>query len=346
MSISLHRVSAAFAAVVIGGLLSPMLQTDPLYRVNVYTFIIYFIHAIGLYGSVCAIDARQLRAQWKIVLAALTIGIAGKILLIGTAMSVVIGGVLAFAIATIMTQIDPILVSSEIENTRKSYSESVSTFLRSWSALDNPVTAVIALYLLSLSTTPGAVHATSGAFLLPFIVDIGRNLALFVLVWALKWIFCRLDWNYLLLLIVAVPAAAHWQLMLGISLVGFIIRPTSTVIITRAVDAALYFSLALLGLVLAKTATYGSLATATLLAGATFLAQVLLGAVFLSRLHAPDRWRVLLAQQNGITSITLALIFEPFYPGTVAVVGPAVFMINFLHIIANVLASRLKFPMT
>ena len=41
------------------------------------------------------------------------------------------------------------------------------------------------------------------------------------------------------------------------------------------------------------------------------------------------------AQQNGITAIILALLFETYYSGTVAIVAPAIITINLLYLVAN-----------
>jgi hypothetical protein len=48
-----------------------------------------------------------------------------------------------------------------------------------------------------------------------------------------------------------------------------------------------------------------------------------------------DRWHISFAQQNGLTAIILALLFEPVHPGTVAIVAPAIIVVNGLHALVN-----------
>ncbi|NLT54698.1 MAG: hypothetical protein GXX79_09045 [Actinomycetales bacterium] len=51
-----------------------------------------------------------------------------------------------------------------------------------------------------------------------------------------------------------------------------------------------------------------------------------------------------LAQQNGITAIILALRLEAEFVGVVMVVGPAILVINMLHLVANALLRRASHP--
>jgi len=50
-----------------------------------------------------------------------------------------------------------------------------------------------------------------------------------------------------------------------------------------------------------------------------------------------DRVRLALGQQSGITAVVLALLLETAFPGTVAVVAPAILIINVLHLVSNTL---------
>jgi hypothetical protein len=48
-----------------------------------------------------------------------------------------------------------------------------------------------------------------------------------------------------------------------------------------------------------------------------------------------DRVRLALAQQNGVTAVILALVFERSLDGFVAVVAPAIVTINVIHALAD-----------
>jgi hypothetical protein len=68
---------------------------------------------------------------------------------------------------------------------------------------------------------------------------------------------------------------------------------------------------------------------------AAYFAQVIVGFLLTRGLPEKDRWHISFAQQNGITAIILALIFEPIHPGTVAIVAPAIIVVNGLHWAVN-----------
>ena len=57
-----------------------------------------------------------------------------------------------------------------------------------------------------------------------------------------------------------------------------------------------------------------------------------------------DRARLALGQQNGLTAIILALLLEPNFPGTIAVVAPAIIVVNLLHALCNGLYDRIAPP--
>jgi hypothetical protein len=71
-----------------------------------------------------------------------------------------------------------------------------------------------------------------------------------------------------------------------------------------------------------------------------YIAQIIVGFILTYKLGKRDRWHIAFAQQNGITAIILALLFEPVHPGTVAVVAPAIITINTLHWLCNILIDK------
>jgi hypothetical protein len=48
-----------------------------------------------------------------------------------------------------------------------------------------------------------------------------------------------------------------------------------------------------------------------------------------------DRVHLGLAQQNGVTAVILALVFERDFGGFVAVIAPAILTVNLVHAVAN-----------
>ena len=70
---------------------------------------------------------------------------------------------------------------------------------------------------------------------------------------------------------------------------------------------------------------------------AAYGAQIVVGFLLTNKLEMRDRLHIAFAQQNGITAIILSLLFETYYPGTVAIIAPAIIVVNTIHVIANII---------
>ncbi|WP_219508378.1 hypothetical protein [Nonomuraea ceibae] len=79
--------------------------------------------------------------------------------------------------------------------------------------------------------------------------------------------------------------------------------------------------------------------TSLMLGLAAFAAQMLAALVLTRGLAFADRVHLGLAQQNGITAVSLALAFERDFPGFVAIVAPAIVTVNLVHVAANRLSD-------
>lgn len=126
--------------------------------------------------------------------------------------------------------------------------------------------------------------------------------------------------------------------MLGIALVGLFLRPSK---VAKFIDPVIVWALGaaavLLGLLLVSGVNiWKGLA----LGVAAYFAQVVVGFLLTRGLPKKDRWHISFAQQNGITAIILALLFEPIHPGTVAIVAPAIIVINSLHWLVNKIIDK------
>jgi hypothetical protein len=134
------------------------------------------------------------------------------------------------------------------------------------------------------------------------------------------------------LLFVSFSVAIYFFWMLGIAVIGLFMRPAIGPLLERMVQWALCMAALLLGVLLAGGVTVFAGISLGLLA---YSSQILVGCILCRRLPAKDRLHIALAQQNGITAIILALLFETYYPGTVAIVGPAILVVNTLHFAVN-----------
>ncbi|MGI9002352.1 MAG: hypothetical protein ACR2GH_11890, partial [Pseudonocardia sp.] len=224
--------------------------------------------------------------------------------------------------------------------------------LAAWSSFDDPVTTVLVILLAGLAVQLGAGGGTgTGADLLtmPAAGVLGNVLLLGVA--ALLWYLLRTlpgrpeqdkgpAWAWqtlaiLLLLGIATVAVTEF-LMLGLAVVGLFFRPVTAWLLERATTVALIVATFLLGLIVAGGV---NLVQGIALGCTAYLAQVAVGAIVARRLLG-DRLRLALSQQSGITAIILALLLEPVIPGTVAVVAPAILVVNLLHLAANGLVDQ------
>jgi NhaP-type Na+/H+ or K+/H+ antiporter len=141
-------------------------------------------------------------------------------------------------------------------------------------------------------------------------------------------------------LLAAAAVAAVWQFrMLAIALIGLFLRPRSARdpdgfgrFVERLTTVAFALATIALGVILVPDVQWLPGVTLGL---AAFAAQALAGMVLGRTQERADRVSLALAQQNGITAIVLALLLESTFPGTVAVVAPAILVINVLHVASN-----------
>jgi hypothetical protein len=142
----------------------------------------------------------------------------------------------------------------------------------------------------------------------------------------------------ILLLLVCFILAVAFQWMLGIAIIGLFLRPEIKKL-PQIISAAFYIALLLLGFLLVSGISWGA---GLVLGFGAMLAQGLVGWLLTRGLPSSERLYLAFAQQNGITAMILALLFEKNLPGTVGVVGPAILFINLGYYLTNrfVLVAR------
>jgi hypothetical protein len=318
----------------------------------IYLHVVTALLAIGLYGATSGILIHELRENLRTVVVAVTIGVLAKAVLIAAAVFPLAGSpVYAMLLGVAVAQIDPLSVASLVAD--RKMSESAKTVLRAWSSFDDPVTTLVTIYLLAVAANGGTFSLgsrTSG--LLGLFTDLGANLLFAAAVFAV-WLTVRaatvreriarlLDkpgvrhahrWaGVVVLLGVGCYAVATFSLF-GLALVGLFLRPLPDVATARLTKAALLLATLALGLLLANGVNW---VTGLVLGAAAYGAQVLLAPVVARGHDKADRVNLALSQQNGITAITLALLVEPVFPGTVAIIAPAILTVNTLHATATV----------
>jgi hypothetical protein len=137
-------------------------------------------------------------------------------------------------------------------------------------------------------------------------------------------------------------AASVYGLMLGVAVIGLFYRPPLLLpALGLLLRAAYYTALFALGMLLLDGIEP---VPGIALGVAAFAAQMAVGWVIARNLDRFDRVSLALGQQNGVTAVILALALKPAFPRTVAIVAPAIVVVNILHFAANELWARLQPP--
>ncbi|MER5506072.1 hypothetical protein ABT052_12210 [Streptomyces sp. NPDC002766] len=299
--------------------------------------------AIGLYGSARGIARPHSRSDIYRIVVAITVGVVAK--------AAFIAGVLRLAfpdhqeylvLAVAMAQIDPLSVSAMLEN--RDMSPRAKSLLAAWASFDDPVTTVLVVILGSMVLeNPQSITSGTQSYAVTLLGNLGLLVAAAGLWWLVRdtkpsdasWgsvsagsVSARQIAQYGAL--AAVLAVAVWQFwMLGLALSALFFRPRLGAWLDRATGLALVVATLLLGILLARGADF---AVGALLGAATFTAQIVVASLVGLGLSRRDRISLCFSQQNGITAIILALLLEPRLPDAVAIIAPAILVVNMLHV--------------
>jgi NhaP-type Na+/H+ or K+/H+ antiporter len=319
-----------------------------------YLLVVSLLLAIGLYASTYGIDSKEARRHLKIIVSAVTVGVVLKAGIIGGSLAILFHDPFFLILGIAVAQIDPLSVASLMKGSR--LSAKAKTILASWASFDDPITVILSLYapMLVAQLTGshfGSIGGGSDAGLIVYAEELGLNLVLaggVLLLWLLirsrpakasaSFAPAMLAGTVYALLAASLFISVWYFMMLGIALIGLFLRPPKIApLIDHAVVWALRAAALLLGLLLVGGVDIWK---GIALGVAAYFAQVIVGFLLMRGLPEKDRWHISFAQQNGITAIILALLFEPVHPGTVAIVAPAIIVINGLHWLMNKLVDR------
>ncbi len=306
------------------------------------------------------------RVSVRIVFLAVTVGVVVKAALITAVMYVAFREPLYplyLVLGVAMAQIDPLSVVAL--RGKSELSERAKAILHAWSSFDDPVTMLLTIYLaaLALSGNLGLVGADLMSFSWNLLANLGFAAAAAIIWWVLSRIAGmpklsdsdsdeQVDsddgkktglppgLNLVAVVVLAtLVIVAVWQfLILGLAIAGLYFRPRLGPWLNRATQVALLLASLMLGvLLLGHVAWWHGL----WLGVAAFAAQVVVALTLTRKLSFPDRGFLALSQQSGITAIILALLLERSFAGTVAVVAPAIIVINILHVCSTAVFSKI-----
>ena len=349
----LIRSAALLSALGAGWLVAWQFGLREVDRSPVYGFFITALLGFGLYASTSGIVIAEFRRQLRTVVIAVTLGVLAKVALIFGVVFLVFRDPSHLVLAVAVAQIDPLSVAAMRVKSRMS--DSAKALLAAWASFDDPITVLLTVYLTAFALQGGAVGGVGS-----FAVNLVLNLALAGVAFML-WTLVRgrvrraeaggraVRYAVRAVMVVAVLAigfvAVQQSLLLALALLGLFFRPNLGRWVDGLAQAGMALALAAVGLVLAAEFSWVLAGVGVVLGVAAFGAQ----AVVAFALTVPKRWRgdrvrLALGQQNGLTAIILALLLEPTFPGAIAVVAPAVVVVNVLHAATNGLYDRLTAP--
>lgn len=301
--------------------------------------------AIGLYGSTFGINLAEARQHTKIIVMAVTVGVLLKALFIGGILALIFQDPFYFILGILVAQIDPLSVAALLKGNRLSVR--AKTILASWASFDDPVTVILALYVPALLAHITHQHwgSPTSDGMGDYLLGIGGNLGYALVVFAI-WLLVRRHVHrpkpshiliVLALLVAILGVAVQNMWMLSVAIIGLFFRPSIDASIEWATKWAFRLATLLLGVLMINGV---DIFKGILLGAIAYMSQIVVGALLTRGLPYRDRVHIALAQQNGITAIILSLLFEPIFPGVVAIVAPAIVVINLLHFAVNALADR------
>jgi len=297
--------------------------------------------SVGLFASSYGISRRELRRNARVVLIAITFGVALKAGLVGAIMALAYGSTGFLLLGIAVAQIDPLSVAATLRHS--GMSERAKSILSAWASFDDPVT-ILLVYIgsFTLPMTRQAPRGSLGASAGSYLSQIVLNAALIgvaAIAWYILAVFlhdrvgARSRYALQCLVLAGLLAvAAGYGLLIGITVCGLFFRPPVTAAVDRVVGFAFYAATFLLGLLLVEGV---NIPAGMLLGVSVFAVQVLAALTISPGLPRADRVHLALGQQNGLTAIVLALVLQPYLPQAVGIIAIAILTTNVIHVYSN-----------
>lgn len=313
-----------------------------------YLLTVAILLAAGLYGSTYGINITKFKKNIGLIIKAITIGVVLKALVVGTLFFLIFQNPFGFIFGIVVAQIDPLSTAALMRGNR--ISKNAQSILRAWSSFDDPMTVILSLYApvavtlftgIHWQSTHGVLQETS---VMGYFIETGINIlfaAGIAIVWQLMKRHSKAT-NYFVIGLVALgmyglflgalSIAVYYFWMLGIAILGLFMRPPIEKALSYIVQWSLILAAVLLGILLINGIAFWEGFVLGIIA---YCAQIFISFPLTRNLPIHDRFHIAFAQQNGITSIILALLFESYHSGTVAVIAPAIIIINTTHALSN-----------
>lgn len=347
------RTLALLSSVGAGWVIARWLDVEGAESSPAYRFFVTALLGFGLYASTRGIEIAEFRSQLGTVLLAVTLGVLAKAVMIAGVVYLTFGDSRLLVLGIAVAQIDPLSVAAL--RSKSKMSPSAKALLSAWASFDDPITVLLTVYFTAL-----ALHASSGAVVMSagigaFALNTLWNLLLAgatYLAWRLFLVVrqrLRPSWHTFANVVAGLGVlavafvAVIYALLLALALIGLFFRPPLGRFVDIGTQIALYAGCVAMGLVLIFDTRW--LVIGLVLGAAAYASQVV--TAFL--LTTPRRWRgdrvrLALGQQNGLTAIILALLLEPDFPGAIAIIAPAIVVVNLLNAACNGLWDHFRPP--
>lgn len=283
--------------------------------------------AFGLYTAVAGIDLPSLGKYKNTAIFIITAGVPIQIALTVGFMWLVYPHPISILVAVAIDQIDPLSVSTLL-NGKLGMSKEAKSLLRVWAAFDDPVTVLVGFALLIPAIT-GVVTQSFGSYLFSLALNVVPA-AIFYLLSQQSWFTKKMK----LISLIGLFAFSIWQqAFLLIALAGLFLRPFEGDLLEKITEYLYYTVIVIIG---AAIVDYGvDLRLGALLAIGEFFVVQPLSAIFMVKGTTNDIFRLAFAQQNGLTTILMGLVFQIMGFNVLPILLPAIVIINTLNLTIN-----------
>ena len=302
-----------------------------------YELFSYTLLWLWLYAWVYWIDISEFKKHKKLVLSAISFWVILKSIIIWWLLYFFTHNPLSFIFWVIVAQIDPISVGYLLKwGKDKRLSCSGETVLRAWSAFDDPMTVLLSLYVFLPFTLQ---YIQWGNLIFNFQEYFQQLWVNILFVWIIYCMYKIITQQkntshkiQIYLLFFTITIGIYFQLMLSIAVIALFLRPNIEYIIEYITSWAFYAASFLLWILLI---TNFNILWGIFIAIFCIFSQIISAFLLANKFSFQDRVYLGFGQQNGITSIILAVLIFQYFPSTVWYIAPAIIVINILHYILN-----------
>ncbi len=329
----MKQIAVFLGLMLLGVYFGSLAQLNPITG-NVFPVFASFSLVVGLYGSVVGIDLQAISTRKRLAVLIITVAVPLRVLATGLVMYLIYPVGISFLLATAIGQIDPLSISTLLQDKEK-MSDSAKGILRIWASFDDPVTVLFGFLVLMPLVTGQLAGLDQGSYL----AGLALNLAPAVIIGAL-YKFTPLLKNRAFaigLLVVTLVYAFFTESFLLAAIAGLLLRPIAARHLERLITLLYYIIVFIVGMALYS---YGvDLRLGILLAIIEFFVIQPVSALIMFNGTASDVFRIAYAQQNGLTTLLMGIAFESMGIRVLHILLPAIVAVNTFNLVINKIYS-------